>query len=267
MSWFTRMFSSTIGQKLIVALTGLFLCTFLVVHMVGNLQLFKDDQGMSFNLYSVFMTSNPLIKTVSYILYFSILFHAFKGLHLAYKNMKARPVGYAMVNGKANSHWTSRSMGVLGTIILVFIVVHMNDFWAEYKFGHIPYVQYEENLQTGEIKSKPYIDDAGNPKAIAKKVEETIISKDGVDYKLTITKDLYAEVAEAFNSPVLVLLYVIAMFAVGFHLFHGFKSGFQSLGLNHPRYNPAIQFLSTWVFAVIIPAGFAAMPLYFLLIK
>jgi succinate dehydrogenase / fumarate reductase cytochrome b subunit len=267
MSWLTRMFSSTIGQKLIVALTGLFLCTFLVVHMTGNLQLFKDDHGMSFNMYSVFMTTNPLIKTVSYILYFSILFHAFKGLHLAYKNMKARPVGYAVVNGKANSHWTSRYMGILGTIILVFIVVHMNDFWAEYKFGHIPYVQYTENLESGEITAKPYADEAGNPKSIANKAEETIVSINGVDHKITITKDLYAEVAETFKNPLLVALYLISMFAIGFHLYHGFQSGFQTLGLNHPRYNPAIQFLSTWVFAIIIPAGFAAMPLYFLLIK
>lgn len=78
MNWFTKMFTSSIGQKFIVALTGLFLCTFLLVHASGNLQLFKHDNGMSFNLYTVFMTTNPLIKAFSYILYASILFHAFK---------------------------------------------------------------------------------------------------------------------------------------------------------------------------------------------
>jgi succinate dehydrogenase / fumarate reductase cytochrome b subunit len=263
MNWFTKMFSSSIGQKLIVALTGLFLCTFLVVHAMGNLALFKSDNGMSFNLYTVFMTTNPLIKTVSYLLYASIIFHAFKGLHLVYKNRLARPVQYGMVNGKANSHWTSRSMGVLGTIMLVFIVVHMSNFWYEYKFGYIPYVQYTENMTTGEVMGMPYVDEAGNPKQINKKMEEYVTG----DNKITIVKDLYAEVSEEFKNPFLVGLYVFAMFAVAFHLFHGFKSGFQTLGLNHPRYNQAIQFIGTWVFAIILPALFAAMPLYFFLVK
>jgi hypothetical protein len=71
MSWLTTTFSSSLGKKLIMALTGLFLCTFLVVHLIGNLQLLKADGGASFNLYAKFMTSNPLIKTTSYLLYLS----------------------------------------------------------------------------------------------------------------------------------------------------------------------------------------------------
>lgn len=256
MNWFTKMFSSSIGQKLIVALTGLFLCTFLVIHVIGNLQLFKNDFGFAFNTYTVFMTTNPLIKTVSYILYASILFHAFKGLQLAFKNRQARPVQYASVNGKANSHWTSRSMGVLGTIVLVFIVVHMADFWYEYKFGHLPYVKYTQNMATGELTAEP-------SQPINSKIEEWVEG----DYKFTIMKDLYEEVSEEFTNPIIVLIYIISMFAIGFHLFHGFHSGFQTLGLNHPKYNPVIKFLSTWVFAIIIPALFASMPLYFFFIK
>lgn len=263
MNWFIKMFSSSIGQKLLVALTGLFLCTFLIVHASGNLQLFKHDDGMAFNIYTVFMTTNPFIKVVSYVLYASILFHAFKGLHLAYKNRMARPVQYGMVNGKANSHWTSRSMGVLGTIVLVFIFAHLADFWAEYKLGHVPYTQYTTNMVTGATVAKPYVDMNGNPKVIEKKMEEYVEG----DNKVVIVKDLYKEVAETFSKPVFAIGYVLAMFALAFHLFHGFKSGFQTLGLNHPRYNKAIGFLGTWVFAIIIPAVFAAMPLYFLIGK
>lgn len=263
MNWFTKMFSSSIGQKLIVALTGLFLCTFLIVHALGNLALFKSDNGMSFNLYSVFMTTNPLIKTVSYLLYASIILHALKGIHLVYKNRQARPVQYAVENGKANSHWTSRSMGILGTIMLVFIVVHMSNFWFEYKFGHVPYVQYTENMITGQIDATPFVDESGNPMTINKKMEEFVVG----DKKITIVKDLYLEVSEEFKNPLLVLLYVLSMFAVGFHLFHGFKSGFQTIGLNHPKYNKAIQFLGTWFFAILLPAVFAAMPIYFFLAK
>jgi succinate dehydrogenase / fumarate reductase cytochrome b subunit len=252
MNWLTKMFTSSIGQKLLVAVTGLFLCTFLIVHVSGNFQLFKNDNGMSFNLYSVFMTTNPLIKTVSYVLYVSILFHAFKGLHLAYTNIKARPSSYAMVNGKANSHWTSRSMGVLGTIILVFIVVHMSNFWFEYKFGAVPYVQYAENIKTGEVSVADY-------QPIHDKMEEWV---DG-DIKYIIVKDIYTIVATSFKNPFITLLYVISMGALGFHLLHGFKSGFQTLGINHQKYNQAIAFLSTWVFAILIPIAFASMPLYF----
>lgn len=263
MNWFTKMFTSSIGQKFIVALTGLFLCTFLLVHASGNLQLFKHDNGMSFNLYTVFMTTNPLIKAFSYILYASILFHAFKGIHLAYKNRMARPIQYAMTDGKANSHWTSRSMGILGTLILVFLIVHMSDFWFKYKRGHIPYTQYTENMITGEIAATPYVDESGNPKTFNKKMEEYVEGNN----RITIVKDLYQEVVFQFKNPIIVLLYVLAMFAIAFHLFHGFRSGFQTLGLNHPRYNNAIQFLGTWVFAIIIPAIFAAMPLYFFFTK
>jgi succinate dehydrogenase / fumarate reductase cytochrome b subunit len=100
MNWIIKTFQSSIGQKVIMGLTGIFLCTFLVVHVSGNFQLFKADQGLAFNEYTVFMTTNPLIKVVSYLLYASIIFHAIKGLHLAYKNTQGRPVKYAVTNGK-----------------------------------------------------------------------------------------------------------------------------------------------------------------------
>ncbi|MBC7382901.1 MAG: succinate dehydrogenase cytochrome b subunit [Bacteroidia bacterium] len=263
MNWVIKMFSSTIGQKLIMALTGLFLCSFLVIHMVGNLQLFKVDNGLAFNTYSVFMTSNPVIKTISYILYFSILFHAFKGLMLIRKNQKSRPVKYAVQNGAANSHWTSRNMGILGTILLVFIVIHMSNFWYEYKFGHIPFTSYLTNMATGETKSSPMSAEYVQ----SNKLEEGITSNEQGQFRVVIVKDLYKEVEEEFKEWWIVALYVISMFAVGFHLYHGFKSAFQTLGVNHVKYNGLIKFLGTWVFSVLIPAGFAAMPLYFFIFK
>lgn len=256
MNWVSKMFSSSLGKKYIMALTGLFLCSFLVIHMVGNLQLFYNDSGLAFNKYAVFMTTNPLIKTTSYLLYATILFHAFKGIYLAYKNNQARPVKYAVYKGGSNSHWTSRNMGILGTILLVFIVVHMSDFWFEYKFGHIPYTRYVTDLQTGDIVS---IDQMPEDFVMSSKMEESI---DGFN-KITIIKNLYLEVSEEFKEWYLVLLYVISMFAVSFHLYHGFQSAFQSIGLNHKKYNNFIKFIGIWVFSIAIPAGFAAMPIYF----
>lgn len=253
MSWLNKTLNSSIGQKLIMSLTGLFLCTFLIVHMSGNLQLFKSDMGLAFNEYTVFMTTNPFIKTISYLLYASVLYHAFKGLMLAYKNSQARPVKYAMHNGKANSHWTSRSMGVLGTIILVFIVVHMSDFWWEYKFGKVPYTRYTENIITGALTAEDYQGELHG------KMEEYMEGND----RVVIVKDLFKEVKEEFKEIPLVLLYILAMFAISFHLYHGFKSAFQSLGVNHSKYNGLIQFLGLWFFSIIIPLCFAAMPVYF----
>ncbi|MFN5629114.1 MAG: succinate dehydrogenase, partial [Bacteroidota bacterium] len=140
------LFSSTIGKKLLMAISGLFLCTFLVVHLIGNLQLFKNDGGFAFNVYSKFMTTNPLIKTVAYVNYALILLHVFTSLALTIKNKKARPVSYGYNNAKSNSIWSSRNMGILGTIILVFIVVHMQNFWYEMKFGNVPMMSYFEYI-------------------------------------------------------------------------------------------------------------------------
>jgi succinate dehydrogenase / fumarate reductase cytochrome b subunit len=218
MNWFTKFLSSSLGKKLIMALTGLFLITFLIVHLIGNLQLLHDDGGRAFNIYARFMTSNPLIKTVSYLLYASILIHAIWALLLTLQNRKARGSNYAIKN--KSSAWSSRNMGVLGTIIFVFIVIHMKDFWAQMHWGGIPTANY-----------------------------------DGEEFK-----DLYSIVALAFAELWYVILYVICMIALAFHLWHGFASGFQTLGLNHRKYNGVIEFVGK-VIAVVIPAAFAWIPI------
>lgn len=222
------LFKSSLGRKYLMALSGLFLCLFLVVHVVGNLQLFKDDGGQAFNEYTYFMTSNPLIKIVAYVNYFFILLHVFDGLMLTIANRKARGSNYAHINQSKSSTWSSRNMGILGTLILIFLIIHMRTFWFEMKFGTMPTISY-----------------------------------DGVkEYK-----DMYLIVAEAFSQTWYSILYVVSMFALGFHLVHGFQSGFQTLGLNHHKYTPVIKGIGIGVFAILIPALFAAMPLFFLLIN
>ncbi|MFD2573421.1 succinate dehydrogenase cytochrome b subunit [Spirosoma soli] len=222
MAWVTQTLSSSLGRKVIMSLTGLFLSTFLIVHMAGNLQLFKGDNGRAFNEYTYFMTHNPLILTVSYLLYTSILVHSLMAFVLTRHNQSSRPVKYAYTRPEANSPWSSRNMGILGTILLVFIIIHMRTFWYEMHFGSVPMAEY-----------------------------------DGKQYK-----DLYAVVKEAFSQWWYVLLYVLSMVAVGYHLAHGFQSGFQSLGIRHPKYTPIIEFVGRYFFAIIIPAAFAAMPIY-----
>ncbi len=243
-------FSTSIGKKILMALSGLFLCTFLVIHLIGNLQLFKSDQGFAFNMYARFMTTNPLIKTVAYVNYALILLHVFTSLFLTLSNRKARPVQYGYNNPNANSIWSSRNMGILGTIILVFIVVHMQNFWYEYKFGEVPVASYYE-----------FISPEG--KSMTTDNIETVPPESYATVRMIYIKDLYKEVVTEFNQEILlVILYVIAQIAIGFHLWHGFSSAFQTLGLNHKKYTPVIQTIG-YGFSVIIPLLFAIMPLYF----
>jgi succinate dehydrogenase / fumarate reductase, cytochrome b subunit len=132
---------SSIAKKYWMALTGLFLCLFLVGHLLGNLQLIMkagEEGRRSFNEYAYFMQHNILIKVMSYVTYLSILFHAIDGILLAVQNKKARPVAYAMNNANTNSSSFARQMALLGSIILIFIATHMVNFWGKMHFGHIP---------------------------------------------------------------------------------------------------------------------------------
>ena len=122
-----------------MALTGLFLCVFLIAHLAGNLQLLdaSPEGQLKFNAYAKFMTSFPVVKIVSYLLYASILFHAFDGILLTIQNRKARPIRYAYEKPNANSKWYSRQMALLGTLVMVFIIIHMKSFWYEMHWGQL----------------------------------------------------------------------------------------------------------------------------------
>lgn len=251
MSNFSKTFSSTLGKKLIMSLTGLFLCTFLIVHLIGNIQIFKADEGLAFNQYAHFMTHFPPIKIVSYLLYLSIIVHAVWAIIITRKNQAARPVAYA-IKPKDGTIWSSRNMGILGTIIFIFIVVHMSNFWYKYHQGYTPFIEYQTDLKTGETTSR--VLDASEFR------EYTSYVDNGV--QVVQTEDLYKEVYFAFQQWWLVAFYVLAMAALAFHLIHGFQSAFQTLGWNHRKYFPLVKFIGFWIFGILIPIAFVAMPLY-----
>lgn len=137
MNWLVNFLTSSIGRKLTMSLTGLFLCLFLVIHLVGNLQLFVNDQGETFNAYAEFMAHNKLIKVASILTMASILLHAIQGILLYRKNRAAKGGTYKVKSAKSSS-WASRNMAFLGVVILVFIVTHLQNFWYKMKFGSIP---------------------------------------------------------------------------------------------------------------------------------
>ncbi len=224
MKWLINFFTSSIGRKLIMSLTGLFLILFLVIHLLGNLQLLVDDGGVTFNAYAYMMTHNPLIKVVAYGNYFFILLHAFMGFLLWSKNRAAKGSKYA-VRSDAKVSWASKNMALLGTLILAFIFIHMGDFWFKMKF-------------TDQL---------------------AMVSIEGMDVQV---KDLYTQVATTFSNPLLVVAYLIGLATLSFHLWHGFQSAFQTLGLNHPKYTPIIGGLGK-AYAILVPLGFAIIPLYY----
>ncbi len=123
-----------------MALTGIFLCLFLVIHLLGNLQLLlpTDRARTSFNGYSHFLSGNLLIKIIELVLFGSILAHMLYALLLTLKSRKANGTRYAYDRRKVASKWVSRNMGLLGVLILLFLIIHLKDFWYQYKFGSIP---------------------------------------------------------------------------------------------------------------------------------
>ncbi|WP_126245543.1 succinate dehydrogenase cytochrome b subunit [Chitinophaga rhizosphaerae] len=221
MKW-SQFFSTSIGKKLLVGATGFFLCTFLIVHLAGNFSLMKDDGGQAFNLYADFMGHNLLIQALAWGLKAVIVIHAFLAIQLTIRNQKARPVKYAVKPGNKTSSWFSRQMAIMGSILLIFIVIHLANFWWKMHYGGIPTSVYD-----------------------GKKVG-----------------DLYTVVWKAFGKVELVALYVVGMIALAFHLVHGFKSSMQTFGFNHPKYNGMINFIGLWIFGILIPALFALIPVY-----
>lgn len=252
-----------------MALTGLFLCLFLTGHLLGNLQLIFSD-GLHFNQYALFMTTNPAVKILSYLTYFSILFHAFDGILLAVKNRQARPIGYVKNSPEKNTIWASRNMAVLGSLILIFIVVHMVNFWAVMHFDKDMPVQTITAPNTSEAY---YLTTSGNPIPVSAKEQGLIEFKNRTeiyrtDNHLKIAdayKDLYKITVDFFQDAkwglIATILYVFSMLVLAFHLYHGFGSAFQSMGINNPRYNMFIKNFGK-AFAIIVPLLFAVIPVY-----
>jgi len=226
MSWITNTLTSSIGRKATMSLTGLFLVSFLLVHLSGNFLLFKGDKGAAFNLYSNFMSTSPIIRVLEIGLVSGFLIHMITALMLTNKNKAARPIGYAVSNNNKKVTWFSKNMGLSGSIVLVFLIIHLLNFYFPYHYITMRYVNIE-----------------------------------GENYK-----DMFFLVATVFKQQWWYsVLYILAMVLLGFHLQHGFNSAFQTLGLEHKKYTPMVNGLGN-IISIILPLGFATMPLYFWLI-
>lgn len=133
-----KAFSSSIGKKLVMGITGLFLILYLIIHCFLNSLIFVNDGGLTFNEGAHFMATNWLIRAMEVVLFLGFILHIVQSARLTLENRAARPVKYAYNNGNANSKWYSRSMGLLGTILLIFLIVHLSNFWVVSRFTGIP---------------------------------------------------------------------------------------------------------------------------------
>ncbi len=130
---FKHLFSSSIGKKLTMGLTGLFLVTFLIVHAGVNACIFINDGGETFNAAAHFMSHNWVIRIMEIGLFAGLIAHIVQGLLLWKQNTAARPTKYVMSAANENSKWYSRSMGLLGTLLLFFLIIHISKFFWDTK--------------------------------------------------------------------------------------------------------------------------------------
>ncbi len=210
-------YNSSIGQKIVSALTGLFLCTFLVIHLSGNLLLFKNDGGRAFNEYAGANASNLLIRSLEIVLFAGFLIHIIWGFRIWLLNRRARPQDYVENHPSENTSLFSRVMFLSGSVIFFFLIVHLKSFWVPMRFGG-----------GHEIS-------------------------------------LYNIVKTAFQNPMYDGFYILSLSFLAYHLRQGFQSAFQTFGLR-PRWRKAIDWVAV-IFWLVIPIGFASMPIYFLCTK
>ncbi len=225
MKW-SEFFTSSVGKKLVMALTGLFLISFLVVHVGINACIWVPDGGETFNKAAHFMGTMILIRIIEVGLFVIFIVHIVQAYALTAKNRSLRKVGYAVSYGNRGSKWYSRSMALLGTLILLFLIMHLYHFWTPSRFGGMWSIH---ELET--------------------------VNYDGKEYH-----NLYAEMIKVFtDNPLVVGLYVLGCISLAYHLLHGFQSAFRTLGVHNSRYVALLK-ATGYAFSIIVSLGFAMMP-------
>lgn len=219
-----RLFTTSLGMKFVMGMTGLLLVGFLIMHLSGNLILLQASPE-AFNKYAHFLASfGMLTKIASVALLVLFLVHAVYGIRVWLQNKSARPEQYALTRTKGGPSFSSpasRGMIVAGTIMLVFLLIHL---W-QVKWG-----PGMEKGYTAQINNQP-------------------------------ARDLYRLMEETFAKPGWVVFYVISMVAVGFHVRHGAWSMFQSLGLMRKDVSPGLRKVAL-LLAVGIAGGFILIPVF-----
>jgi succinate dehydrogenase / fumarate reductase, cytochrome b subunit len=226
MKW-SELFTSSVGKKWVMALTGLGLILFLVVHVTVNACLWAvvfdpNDNGEVFNKAAHFLGQTLVPRIIEIGLFIFFIIHIIQGFVLEVQNRKRRGVGYKVKTRISESTWASRTMGIFGTLIFLFLVVHLADFWVPSRFGGLEPVTYPDTP--------------------------------GKEFH-----DLYRKMIIVFQELWIVILYVIGCISLAWHLIHGFQSSFRTLGLSNKKYIRMIT-ITGYAFSIIVSLVFAMMP-------
>jgi succinate dehydrogenase / fumarate reductase cytochrome b subunit len=225
MKW-SFFFTSVIGKKIVVGLSGLFLISFLVIHCGLNACIFADlfdsaDNGEMFNRAAHFMGATVVIRIIEVFLFIGFIIHIVQSYQLTVQNRRRRDIGYKVALGERGSRWYSRSMGLLGTIILLFLIVHISAFWW--------------------------------PSRVSKDLQPVNYGN-GVE-----VHNLFLRMYEVFQNPAIVVLYILACVSLAFHLMHGFSSAFRTMGVHNRKYLDMLRYFG-YFFAITVSVLFALMP-------
>jgi succinate dehydrogenase / fumarate reductase cytochrome b subunit len=227
MKW-SEFFTSSVGKKLVMAITGLSLILFLIVHVTVNAlmwsNIFVDEEkpGEIFNKAAHFLGETLVPRVLEIGLFLFIILHIVQGYVLEVKNRSKRSTGYNISMGTRGSTWYSKSMGLLGTIIFLFLIVHIADFWIPSRFHQLEYEFYGNEAQ-------PYA-------------------------------NLYKKMVEVFQQLWVVILYVIGCISLAYHLIHGFQSSFRTIGVSNRKYLAILQGTG-YASSIIVCLAFAMMPI------
>ena len=215
--------NSSIGKKFLMSLSGLFLISFLLVHLIVNSMILFDSSGALFNRAAHFIGTNPVIRIVEPVLAIGFILHILYACILTLKNQYARPVGYDKQHSGNSSTWTSRNMFILGTLIFIFLVIHITNFFWKIKFTG------SELLDNGAV---------GGVENAYKLVTTYFITWWWID-----------------------IVYLIGAVVLGLHLTHAFWAGFQTLGLSDNRWRKRLEIVG-WCYTIIVAGGFALIPIW-----
>lgn len=220
MKW-SEFFTSSIGKKFVMALTGIFLITFLIVHAGINACIWAMDGGEMFNKAAHFMGATVVVRVLEIGLFVGFIIHIVQGIVLELQNRSRRAKGYAVDLGNKGSKWYSRSMGLLGSILLIFLIIHWNHFWV--------------------------------PSRITKAGLVDVPNTQGIHNMFKLMQDVFVQ-------PWAVALYVIACISLCWHLIHGFQSAFRTIGVHNNKYLSLLSAIGVG-YSVVISLAFAMMPI------
>src|SRR5262245_53219575 len=222
-SWVEPFFASSVGNKILVALTGSVLTVFVIAHMVGNLQVFAGPEKL--NAYAQWLKDlGPLLWIIRIVLLTTFVLHIYLAMRLKRKARQARPVPY--VHQQAiQASTASRTMLLTGLVILFFVLFHL----AHFTFGWVKQVEALD-MPNGKMVMANYL---------------TIVDSKG-------RHDVYSMVIAGYRDPVVSVFYIIAQLFLLLHLSHGVSSVFQTLGFNSPRFQPFIKGLGLAVALLVV---------------